>query len=171
MTYSRLRAATMATVALVAAGSAVAPEAAGAAPGNPGAPRYSAGAASVGDPYFPDEGNGGYDVQHYDLNFSYDPATRFMDATATITAIATQDLDQFNLDFRGPEISSLTVNGHAHAFTRDGQELIVTPRPKLKAGQTFHRGGEVRRRTGRDHRPGRVDRGLGADRRWRLRRR
>ncbi|SBT42864.1 M1 family metallopeptidase [Micromonospora narathiwatensis] len=137
MTYSRLRAATMATVALVAAGSAVAPEAAGAAPGNPGAPRYSAGAASVGDPYFPDEGNGGYDVQHYDLNFSYDPATRFMDATATITAIATQDLDQFNLDFRGPEISSLTVNGHAHAFTRDGQELIVTPRPKLKAGQTF----------------------------------
>ncbi|MFJ8577948.1 M1 family metallopeptidase [Micromonospora sp. NPDC093277] len=137
MTYPRLRAATIATVALVAAGSAVAPEAAGAAPGNPGAPRYSAGAPSIGDPYFPDQGNGGYDVQHYDLDFSYDPATRFMDATATITAVATQDLDQFNLDFRGPEISSLTVNGHAHAFTRDGQELVVTPRPKLKAGQTF----------------------------------
>ncbi|MFD2764937.1 M1 family metallopeptidase [Micromonospora eburnea] len=137
MTYSRLRAATMAAVALVAAGPLVAPQVAGAAPGNPGAPRYSAGAASIGDPYFPDAGNGGYDVQHYDLDFSYDPATRFMDATATITAVATQDLDRFNLDFRGPEISSLTVNGHPHAFTRDGQELIVTPRPKLKTGQTF----------------------------------
>ncbi|MET7806077.1 M1 family metallopeptidase [Micromonospora chersina] len=113
------------------------PGAAGAAPGNPGAPRYSAGAASVGDPYFPDEGNGGYDVQHYDIDFSYDPATRFMDATATVTAIATQDLDRFNLDFRGPEISSLTVNGHANDFTQDGQELVVTPRPKLKTGQTF----------------------------------
>ncbi len=137
MAISRLRHTALATVALVAAGSAVTPTAAGAAPGNPGAPRYSAGAASVGDPYFPDQGNGGYDVQHYDLNFSYDPATRFMDATATITALATQDLDQFNLDFRGPEISSLTVNGHAHDFTREGQELIVTPRPKLKAGQKF----------------------------------
>jgi aminopeptidase N len=137
MTIPRLRGAALATVALVAAGSVVAPDAAGAAPGNPGAPRYSAGSASVGDPYFPDQGNGGYDVQHYDLSFSYDPTTRFMDATATITAIATEDLDRFNLDFRGPAISSLTVNGHAHDFTREGQELIVTPRPKLKAGQTF----------------------------------
>ncbi|MFU8854897.1 M1 family metallopeptidase [Micromonospora sp. SL1-18] len=137
MTFSRLRHTALTTAALVVAGSALTPAAAGAAPGNPGAPRYSAGAASVDDPYFPDQGNGGYDVQHYDLNFSYDPATRFMDATATITAIATQDLDQFNLDFRGPEISSLTVNGHAHDFTREGQELIVTPRPKLQAGQTF----------------------------------
>ncbi|MEV0804853.1 M1 family metallopeptidase [Micromonospora sp. NPDC050200] len=137
MTIPRLRGAAVAAVALVAAGSVVAPDAAGAAPGDPGAPRYSAGAASVGDPYFPDEGNGGYDVQHYDFNFSYDPATRFMDATATITATATQDLDQFNLDFRGPDISSLTVNEHSPEFTRDGQELIVTPRPKLKVGQTF----------------------------------
>ncbi|MEV0156935.1 M1 family metallopeptidase [Micromonospora sp. NPDC050686] len=137
MTIPRLRGAALATVALMATGSVVAPGSAGAAPGAPGTPRYTAGAPTVGDPYFPDQGNGGYDVQHYDLVFSYDPATRFMDATATITAVATQDLDQFNLDFRGPEVSSVTVDGHAHAFTRDGQELIVTPRPKLKAGQTF----------------------------------
>ncbi|MBY8870614.1 M1 family metallopeptidase [Micromonospora sp. PLK6-60] len=137
MTIPRLRGAALATVALMATGSAVVPGPAAAAPGAPGTPRYTAGAPTVGDPYFPDQGNGGYDVQHYDLVFSYDPATRFMDATATITAVATQDLDQFNLDFRGPEVSSVTVNGHAHAFTRDGQELIVTPRPKLKAGQRF----------------------------------
>ncbi|PZG15644.1 metallopeptidase [Micromonospora craterilacus] len=137
MTLPRLRGAALATAALVAAGSLVAPNAASAAPGNPGAPRFSPGAPSIGDPYFPDQGNGGYDVQHYDLNFSYDPATRFMNATATITALATQDLDQFNLDFRGPEISSLTVNGKKTDFTRDGQELVVTPRPKPKTGQTF----------------------------------
>ncbi|MGW5672061.1 M1 family metallopeptidase [Micromonospora sp. NPDC003776] len=137
MTIPRLRGAALAAVVLVATGSVVTPAAAVAAPGNPGAPRYSPGAASVGDPYFPDQGNGGYDVQHYDLTFSYDPASRFLDATATITAVATQDLDRFNLDFRGPDISSLTVDGHAHEFTREGQELIVTPRPKLKAGKTF----------------------------------
>ncbi|GLW97323.1 M1 family metallopeptidase [Microtetraspora sp. NBRC 16547] len=108
-----------------------------AAPGAPGAPRYSAGAASVGDPYFPDQGNGGFDVQHYDIAFSYDPASRHMDATTTITAVATQDMDQFNLDFRGPEITELKVDKHPAAFTRDGQELAVTPRPKLKSGQVF----------------------------------
>ncbi|MEV4812975.1 M1 family metallopeptidase [Micromonospora avicenniae] len=137
MTLPRLRGAALATVVLVAVGSTVAPASAGAAPGTPGAPRYSAGAASAGDPYFPEQGNGGYDVQHYDLGFSYDPATRFMDATATITAIATQDLDRFNLDFRGPAVSAVTVNGHAHDFVRNGQELIITPRPKLKTGHTF----------------------------------
>lgn len=101
MRFPRSRGAALATAGLLAAGALAAPGTAGAAPGNPGAPRFSPGAPSVGDPYFPDQGNGGYDVQHYDLNFSYDPATRFMAATATITARATQDLDQFNLDFRG----------------------------------------------------------------------
>ncbi|ETK36400.1 M1 family metallopeptidase [Microbispora sp. ATCC PTA-5024] len=108
-----------------------------AAPGNPGEPRYTAGAPSAGDPYFPDQGNGGYDVRHYDIALSYDPATRYMDATTTITAAATQDMDAFDLDFRGPDVTSLTVNGHKASFTRTGQELVVSPRPKLKAGQTF----------------------------------
>ncbi|MGW4640980.1 M1 family metallopeptidase [Sphaerisporangium sp. NPDC004334] len=108
-----------------------------AAPGDPGGPRYSAGAPSVGDPYFPSEGNGGYDVRHYDVVFSYDPATKRMDATTTITAVATQDLDRFDLDFRGPEISSLTVGKHPASFKREGQELVVTPRPKLKNGERF----------------------------------
>lgn len=108
-----------------------------AAPVDHGKPRYSAGAPSVGDPYFPDEGNGGFDVRHYDIAFSYDPAAKRMDATTTITAVATQDLDQFDLDFRGPDISSLTIDRHPAAFRREGQELIVTPRPKLKAGTSF----------------------------------
>ncbi|WP_067128512.1 M1 family metallopeptidase [Microtetraspora malaysiensis] len=136
MRISRLSGAALA----VAAGALIgvpAAQPALAAPGAPGAPRYSAGAAGVGDPYFPDQGNGGFDVQHYDIAFAYDPATRHMDAVTTITAVATQDLDRFNLDFRGPEISELKVDKHPAAFTRDGQELIVTPRPKLKSGQVF----------------------------------
>jgi len=36
---------------------------------------YSPRSAGI-RPYFPFEGNGGYDVQHYDLSFSYDPAAR-----------------------------------------------------------------------------------------------
>jgi hypothetical protein len=39
------------------------------------APAGEAGAPGIGDPYVPLEGNGGYDVRHYDLSFSYDPVS------------------------------------------------------------------------------------------------
>ncbi|MFJ2028574.1 M1 family metallopeptidase [Streptosporangium sp. NPDC087985] len=128
---------TAVTAALCVAMSAQLTQPVLAAPEKSGEPRYSAGSASVGDPYFPNQGNGGFDVQHYDIAFSYDPATKHMDATTTITALATQDMDQFNLDFQGPEISALSVGKHPADFRRDGQELIVTPRPKVKVGETF----------------------------------
>jgi aminopeptidase N len=133
MIFRSLRGAAVAAGLCVVAGA----QPALAAQADHGEPRYSAGAPSVGDPYFPDEGNGGFDVRHYDIAFGYDPAAKRMDATTTITAVATQDLDQFDLDFRGPDISALTVNGHKASFRRDGQELVVTPRPKLKTGTGF----------------------------------
>jgi hypothetical protein len=44
-----------------------------AAQSGPLGPRYTAGAPGAGDPYFPFAGNGGYDVQHYDLDLTYTP--------------------------------------------------------------------------------------------------
>ena len=44
------------------------------------------GAAGVGDPYFPTYGNGGYDVDSYDLDIAYDPATDRLDGEASIRA-------------------------------------------------------------------------------------
>ena len=64
-------------------------------------PVFSAGAAGVGDAYFPRYGNGGYDVQHYSLSVRYDPATNELVGHARITAVATQNLSSFNLDFVG----------------------------------------------------------------------
>ena len=58
------------------------------------------GAAGIGDPYFPLEGNGGFDVRHYDLAFSYDPATDRLDAVNRIRAVATQALSHFDLDLQ-----------------------------------------------------------------------
>ena len=37
--------------------------------------RFGPGAPGIGDPYFPLDGNGGYDVKHYDLDVAYEPAT------------------------------------------------------------------------------------------------
>jgi aminopeptidase N len=99
--------------------------------------RYTPGASGVGDAYFPLEGNGGYDVQHYGIDFSYDPATDRFDGKATITAKATQNLSRFDLDLQQLDVSAVTVNGRSAQFTRDGQELIITPRHGLDSRQTF----------------------------------
>ena len=36
---------------------------------------FSPGSAGLGDPYFPLDGNGGYDVKHYLLDITYNPDT------------------------------------------------------------------------------------------------
>jgi aminopeptidase N len=98
---------------------------------------FSPGAPGIGDPYYPLDGNGGYDVGHYDLDVRYDPATDVLDGVATIEARATQGLSSFNLDLQGLEVRSITVDGEAAAWTRDGGELTVTPAQGLHAGHEF----------------------------------
>jgi len=94
---------------------------------------FTPGSPGLGDPFFPLAGNGGYNVSHYGLNLSYEPSTNQLTGTATITATATQDLSRFDLDLRGFSISRLDVDGREATFTRDGQELIVTPRTGIRS--------------------------------------
>ena len=104
----------------------------------PAAAQFSPGSDGLGDPFFPFAGNGGYDVQHYFLDLDYVRTGNQMDATATITAKATQNLSSFNLDLRGFNISNLDVNGVDAAFSRSGtHELTVTPASGIQAGRKF----------------------------------
>lgn len=105
----------------------------------PGQTRFTPGAPGAGDPYFPDMGNGGYDVSHYDIRLAFNPTTKAITATTTITALATQDLSRFDLDFQGPlTISGLSIDGRGAAYTRGGaQELVITPPGGLRKGRTF----------------------------------
>src|SRR5262245_26907999 len=118
-------------VAVLAAAALVAPTPVYAAGG------FVAGAPGLGDPFFPLAGNGGYDVTHYSLELGYDPATRRLDGTATIDATATQNLSRFDLDLRGFDVTSVAVSGRAASFTRDGQELVITPQVGLRSGRPF----------------------------------
>jgi aminopeptidase N len=103
------------------------------------------GAAGAGDPYFPLQGNGGYDVAHYDLVLdtgpATGPATGRLDGTATITATAMQPLRTFDLDLRrNLTVSAVTVDGRPASFAQPpslGQELVVTPAVPLRAGTGF----------------------------------
>ena len=152
------------TAVLVGVTTLVLPAGATARQEVPGGPRYTAGAAGAGDAYFPFAGNGGYDVQHYDLDITYTPPAPApaplvgqLSGVATVDLVATQDLDRFNLDLRDMDVQAITINGKrasevtppapgaevegaAYWQVQDDAarvwELTIQPRPKLKNGQT-----------------------------------
>jgi len=97
----------------------------------------SAGAEGLDDPYFPMLGNGGYDVDHYTLDLIVDPVDGSLQGEVTIEAAATATLSAFNLDFIGLTIQSVTVDGTAAPFFRDGGELVIVPAELLPAGEAF----------------------------------
>jgi aminopeptidase N len=106
--------------------------------GNAGAAAFEPGSSGLGDPFFPNAGNGGYNVSHYSLTLGYEPASDQLAGTAVITATATQDLSRFDLDLRGFSISRLLVNGQAATFMREGeQELVITPSAGVSSGSEF----------------------------------
>ncbi|WP_232234556.1 M1 family metallopeptidase [Actinoplanes sp. N902-109] len=120
-----------ATVLVTVAGTGLPAEAGGGAP-TPGAP-------GLGDRLYPLLGNGGYDVQNYDLSLTY-PAkvpTQAVTGDVTITARATQSLSRFDLDFGGSSVGSVAVDGRTAAFSRSGDELVVTPQRPLAKGKWF----------------------------------
>src|SRR4051794_27448711 len=101
--------------------------------------RPSPGAGGIGDRLFPTLGNGGYDVQHYDLDLRYATSepSQSIDGTVTILAKATQSLSRFDLDFAGDSLGSVSVNDLPATFVRDGEELVITPRHPLAEGLPF----------------------------------
>jgi aminopeptidase N len=96
------------------------------------------GSAGKGDPFFPKAGNGGYEVDHYNLGLFFRPSTDHLRAKERIRATAHKALRRFDLDLRGLNVSRLRVNGSRAHFERHGQELVVSPRHVLAAGQMFH---------------------------------
>jgi aminopeptidase N len=125
-------------IAAAVAGIALLVGVLGASPAEARSPRpCTPGAPGAGDAYFPGYGNGGYDVRHYDLDISYDPATDRLDGRASITARATQDLCSLNLDLVGLEVRDIEVGHRQATWARSGQELTVTPSRPLRAGQRF----------------------------------
>jgi aminopeptidase N len=95
------------------------------------------GAPGIGDPYFPEMGNGGYDVRHYDLTLSVDMAEGTIQAKAEITARSLQPLGRFDLDLNGFTIASIEVNGADAVFEHDQGELVVTPPEEIPEGTLF----------------------------------
>ena len=107
------------------------------------------GAAGIGDPYFPKDGNGGYDVAHYGLELAYTPKTRPCCAgVATITAKATQDLSSFNLDLGGLNVRSVKVGGRAATWRRKRRRADDHPAREPAPRRALHDRDRLRRQAG-----------------------
>ena len=78
-------------------------------------PGPSPGRAGLGDRLILALGNGGYDVQHYDLDLRYATSapSQPIDGTVTILARATQALSRFNLDFAGGAVGAVASTAAA----------------------------------------------------------
>ena len=87
---------------------------------------------------YPDLGNAGYDVKHYDIELSWFAGTDSIDARTTITARATTTLDDFSLDLRGLTVSSVKVAGtECRLHPSRSQARRHTRRRRSPSGQTF----------------------------------
>jgi aminopeptidase N len=96
-----------------------------------------AGAPGIGDPYYPELGNGGYDVDHYTLDLQVDPVANHLEALVHIRATATQNLSSFNLDFAGPEVGLVTVDGRPAGHVQARPELVVRPPGAIRRRAVF----------------------------------
>jgi aminopeptidase N len=123
MGYLRSTAVAATVIALIGVPAGAAPDVP--SPGSPGA----------GDVYYPDYGNGGYDVDHYDIRLRYWPGTDKLAGTTTITGHATKALSRFNLDF-ALDVASVRVNNRPATFAaKRAHELVVTPERSLARGE------------------------------------
>ena len=87
----------------------------------------TAGATRSDDPYLPTHGNGGYRVEHYDLEIDYRVAANRLTGRAVITAVAAGPLSRFTLDLSTFRVPRVRVDGRPAKFTRAGGKLHVTP--------------------------------------------
>jgi aminopeptidase N len=94
-----------------------------------------AAAPLVPDPYFPQDGNVGYDVRHYDIHDRYRFADRHVSGVTTVRLVPQQELATFNLDLLlTPD--AVQVDGVDADFEKaNTHELNITPATPLAVGE------------------------------------
>lgn len=97
----------------------------------------AAPAAQAPEPFFPRAGNEGYDALGYRVSLSFKPRNGRIKAIASVEAAATEHLRRFSLDFFGPEVSEVEVEGEPVRFRRRPGKLIVFAAEEIARGERF----------------------------------
>ena len=106
-------------------------------PADGAAPDVGSGVSGVGDVLFPDLGNPGLDVDHYDIDVAYDHDTGEIDGTVELSITATEPLDHFTLDAVGLDVSGVEVDGDVAHYEVDDPELRIAPDVPIAKGASF----------------------------------
>jgi len=79
------------------------------------------------------------DADHYSLALRYPTADaqQTVSGSVTMSARATQALSQFDLDFAGDSVDSVSVDGRPAAWTWSDEELAITPAQALHDHEKF----------------------------------
>lgn len=110
-------------------------------PGQPRSPvdpgdRYD-GSSGLGDPYYPNYGNSGYDAKRYTISLQWIPARSTLTGSTVITARSTQPLRSFYVDLRLP-VTSVIVNGVDARFERKNDvDVKITPKTMIADNSAF----------------------------------
>jgi aminopeptidase N len=107
---------------------------------SPGGGHRSGGASQVpgiGDSYYPELGNPGYNAEHYTLDLAVDPVRGSLSGTAVIQARAARTLPRFSFDLIGLHVAMVTVDGVPAVSSRQDDKLIISPHRALAAGTGF----------------------------------
>ena len=100
-------------------------------------PNATDGKPGLGDPYYPQAGNSGYDVTKYQITINWDPGTQTLTGTTIISARATQQLNSFYFDLV-LHTNKVSINGvPAEAIARGFSDVYVKPAQPIAAGSTF----------------------------------
>jgi aminopeptidase N len=113
----------------------------GLAPGAAIAARPSTiGGNGAGDPYFPLQGNTGYDVKHYWIDLHYAPHRhQALSGDVRLRAKAHHALTRFDLDLRSAmTVHRVLINDREARFAQRGNhELVIWPPKRLAGGKSF----------------------------------
>jgi aminopeptidase N len=95
------------------------------------------GADRSDDSYLPKHGNGGYRVNHYDLECDYRIASNRLDGRAVLSATAEHALSRFSLDLIGPRATAVIVDGRPARFEQVAGKVRIRPQSPIPAGAGF----------------------------------
>jgi aminopeptidase N len=97
----------------------------------------SASEGTAVDPFFPGAGSRAYDASYYEVDLRYDARSGAVDARVEMYAFPAEPLRRISLDFFGPPVQKVRVNGRAASFKRAKGKLTVLPRRPVPAGEYF----------------------------------
>lgn len=104
----------------------------------PPTPLGEVGGETVNDPYYPEIGNTGYDVQSYDLDLVVDVAgIDSILGVATIELTTNTALERLSFDFIDLEVEGASVDGEPAEVEVAGDKLRLTPASLLEANSTY----------------------------------